>query len=197
MSPALRGVVLHLRSRSIPATGLVFLAAAAFTAAGYRAQDPGTAHAVGLIAAVLGVAALARTLAGPDEELERGTPVRWRLVRTLHLTLLAGVLLGLLAAVHAVADRPGHAVPPGSLALTVTALAGLTALSAALFGAQAAWVPPIGWALLMVAVGPRPSTFEQALTWMVQEPRTTTSTATALTLAVLGAVAYALRGSRH
>ncbi|GAA1383524.1 hypothetical protein GCM10009639_03970 [Kitasatospora putterlickiae] len=197
MTPALRGVVLHLRSRSIPATGLVFLAAAAFTWAGYRADDPGVAQVVGLIAAVLGVASVARTLAGPDEELERGTPVRWRLVRTLHLTLLGGVLLGVLATVHAVADRPTHAVPPVGLALAVTALTGLTALSAALFGAQAAWVPPIGWALLMVATGPRPSVFEQVLTWMVQEPRTTASTATALTLAVLGTLAYALRGSRH
>ncbi|MFF4383874.1 hypothetical protein [Kitasatospora sp. NPDC001547] len=197
MTQRLRGLVLHLRSRAIPATLLVFLAAAALTWAGHRLDDPGTARAVGLIAVVLGVAAVARTLAGPDEELERGTPVRWRLVRALHVLLLGGVLFGLLAAARAAADRPTHAVPFGSLALAVSALTALTALAAALFGAHAAWAPPVGWALLMVAIGPRPTRFEQALTWLVQEPRTDTSTTVAVGLTVLGAVAYTLRGSRR
>ncbi|MFJ6619308.1 hypothetical protein ACIQOW_17220 [Kitasatospora sp. NPDC091335] len=197
MTPGLRGLVLHLRSRAVPAALLVFLVAAALTWAGYRLDDPGAARMVGLVAAVLGVAAVARTLAGPDEELERGTPVRWRLVRALHVTLPGAVLLGLLAAVHLAVGRTAHAVPFATLVLAVPALTGLTGLAAVLLGAQAAWVPPVGWGLLMLAVGARPSLVEQAMTWMVQEPRTDTSTAVAVGLTVLGTAAYTLRGSRR
>ncbi|WP_331742273.1 hypothetical protein OG535_00755 [Kitasatospora sp. NBC_00085] len=197
MTGDLRGVVLHLRSRGIPATVLAYLAAAGLTWAGYLTDDPTTSRMVGLIAVVLGVAATARTLAGPDEELERGTPVPWRLIRAVHLTLLGAVLLGLLAAVHLIAGQPARAVPWGNLVEAVLALTALTALTAVVLGAHAAWVPSIGWALLMLALGPRITLDGQVLTWMVQEPRTVTSTTTAACLTVVGAAAYIQRGSRR
>ncbi|MEU9047890.1 MULTISPECIES: hypothetical protein [unclassified Kitasatospora] len=196
MTPGLRGLVLHLRSRAIPATAVVFLCAAALTWAGCRMDDPGGSRMVRLIAVVLGVAAVARTLAGPDEELERGTPARWRLIRALHLTLLGGALLGLLAAVGLLAGRQTHAVPLGTLVQAVSALTATTALAAVLFGAQAAWAPPVGWALLMLAVGPRDNITGEALTWMVQEPHTDVSRTVPAVLTVVGAAAYIRWGSR-
>jgi fermentation-respiration switch protein FrsA (DUF1100 family) len=196
MTPGLHGIVLHLRCRAVPATVLVFLAAAGLTWAGYLPDDPSTARMVGLIAVVLGIAAIARTLAGPDEELERGTPMPWRLVRAVHLTLLGGFLLGLLTAVHAVAGQRAPAVSFGNLVQAVLALTALTALGAVLLGAHTAWVPSIGWALLILAMGPRSSVSGQALTWMVQDPGTVTSTTVAALLTVVGIAAYVRRGSR-
>lgn len=196
MTPGLHGIVLHLRCRAAPATALVFLAAAGLTWAGYLSDDPGLTRMVGLIAVVLGIAVTARTLAGADEELERGTPMPWRLIRAIHLLLLSGSLLGLLAAVHLVAGRQAPAVPFGTLVQAVLALTALTALGAVLFGAHAAWVPSIGWGLLMLAMGPLKSVGGQVLTWLVQDPRTVTSTAVAALLTVVGIVAYARRGSR-
>jgi hypothetical protein len=196
MTPGLRGIVLHLRCRAIPATVLLFLLAAGLTWAGYQLDDPVTARMVGLIAVVLGIAATARTLTGPDEELERGTPIRWRLVRAVHLTLLGGTLFALLTAVHLTVGRQVHAVSLGSLAQAVLALTALTALAAVLLGAHAAWVPSAGWALLMLVVGPRSSVSGQALTWLVQEPATVTSTTVVALLTVVGVAAYAQRGSR-
>ncbi|MFE9613525.1 hypothetical protein [Streptomyces sp. NPDC006012] len=192
-----RGIMLHLRSRAVPATVLVFLAAAGLTWAGYLLDDPATARTVALIAVLLGIAPIARTLSGPDEELERGTPVPWRLIRTVHLTSLGGTLLSLLAAVHLIAGRWPAVVSFGTLAQAVAALTGLTALSTVLLGAHAAWAPSLGWALLMVAVGPRNSVGGQALTWMVQEPGTVTSTTVAVLLTVVGGVAYARHGSHR
>ncbi|MER6399874.1 hypothetical protein ABT263_28110 [Kitasatospora sp. NPDC001603] len=196
MTAGMRGIALYLRSRAIPSTVLVFLAAAGLTCAGYLSDDPMTARMVGLIAVVLGIAAIARTLSGPDEELEHGTPVPWRLIRLLQVSLLGGTLLGLLAAVHQIAGKRAHAVPFGNLLWAVLALTAVTALATALVGAQAAWVPAIGWALLMLVVGPRNSVGGQALTWMVQDPRTVTSTTVAALLTVVGVAAYTQRGSR-
>ncbi|MGY1434059.1 hypothetical protein [Streptomyces reniochalinae] len=196
MTRGSRGLMLYARSRSIPATLLVFLAAACLAWTGYLTDDPATAHRIGLIAVVLGVAAVPRTLAGPDEELERATALPWRLVRTLHLTLLAGLLLSLLAADHLITARQSHTVPFDNLAQAVPALTASTALSAACFGARTAWMPSVGWGLLMIAVGPRISLGGQALTWMVQEPPTVTSATTAALLTVVGVAAYARRGSR-
>ncbi|MFJ8623644.1 hypothetical protein ACIRD3_12475 [Kitasatospora sp. NPDC093550] len=197
MNPGLRGIVLHLRSRAVPATVLVFLAAAGLTWAGHLTHDPMVARTVGLTAAVLGAAATARTLAGPDEELERGTPAPWRLIRALHLTLLGGLLLGLLTAAHLTAGQRDHTVFAGGLLQAVPALTALTALAAVLLGAPAAWVPATGWALLVLATGPRKSVGGQALTWMVQDPATATSVTAATVLTAVGAVAYTLRGSRR
>lgn len=196
MTPGLHGIVLHLRCRAIPATALVFLAAAGLTWAGYLSDDSELTRMVGLIAVVLGIAATSRTLAGPDQELERGTPMPWRLIRAIHLLLLGGSLLGLLAAVHLAAGRPASAVPFGTLVQAVLALTALTALGAVLFGAQAAWVPSVGWGLLMLALGPQNTVSGQVLSWMVQDPRTVTSTTVAVLLTVVGAVAYSRRGSR-
>ncbi|WP_406488012.1 hypothetical protein [Streptomyces phaeochromogenes] len=196
MTPGLHGIVLHLRCRAVPATVLVFLAAAALTWAAYLSDDPATTQRLGLIAVVLGVAPTARTLAGPDEELERGTPAPWRLIRAVHLLLLGGVLLGLLVVVHRIAGQQAHAVAYGTVVQAVLALTALTALGAVLVGARAAWVLPIGWAMLMLAVGPRESVIGQALTWMVQEPGTVTSTTVVALLTVVGVAAYTRRGSR-
>jgi hypothetical protein len=196
MTPGLHGIVLHLRCRAVPVTVLVFLAAAALTWAAYLPDDPAITHRLGLIAVVLGIAPTARTLAGPDEELERGTPAPWRLIRAVHLLLLGGVLLGLLVVVHRIAGQGAHAVAYGTVVQAVLALTALTALGAVLVGAHAAWVLPIGWAMLMLAVGPRESVVGQALTWMVQEPGTVTSTTVAALLTVVGAAAYTQRGSR-
>ncbi|WP_019544773.1 hypothetical protein [Streptomyces sulphureus] len=196
MSRGSRGVLLYARSRSIPTTVLTFLAAAGLTRAGYLAEDPATTHRVCLIAVVLGVAAIAHTLAGPDGELERPTALPWRLVRTLHVTLLGGILLGLLTASQLIAAQWTHSTPFANLAQAVLALTALTALSAACFGARTAWVPSVGWALLMLAVGPRVSVGGQILTWLVQDPRTVTSTTVAALLTVVGLAAYAQRGSR-
>jgi hypothetical protein len=140
MTPGLHGIVLHLRCRAVPATVLVFLAAAALTWAAYLPDDPATSQRLGLIAVVLGIAPTARTLAGPDEELERGTPAPWRLIRAVHLLLLGGVLLGLLVAVHRIAGQGAHAVAYGTVVQAVLALTALTALGAVLVGAHAAWV---------------------------------------------------------
>ncbi|MEZ0091940.1 hypothetical protein [Streptacidiphilus sp. EB129] len=85
----------------------------------------------------------------------------------------------------------------GSLVQAVLALTALTALDAVVLGAHAAWVPSIGWALLMLAVGPRNSVGGRALTWMVQEPGTVTSTTVAAFLTVVGFAAYAQHGSRR
>ncbi|WP_048910488.1 hypothetical protein [Streptomyces sp. NRRL WC-3744] len=197
MTPDLRGVMLHLRSRAVPATVGIFLAAAGLTWAAYLLDDPTTARTIALIAVVLGVAPLARTLCGPDEELERGTPAPWRLIRALHLTSLGGILLVLLTAAHLIAGRRHSVVSFGTLAQAVAALTALTALAAVFVGAHAAWVPSLGWALAMVAAGPRASVGGQALTWMVQEPGTVASTTVAVLLTVAGGVAYARCGSRR
>ncbi|WP_421107657.1 hypothetical protein [Streptomyces sp. NEAU-S77] len=195
---SLRRTVLHLRCRAIPATALVFLAAAAVTWSSYASDDPGTTRTIGQTAIVLGMAATARTLAGPDEDLERSTAAPWKLIRTVHVTALGGTLLALLTAAHRFGAGPGGvAVPEGMLVQAVFGLLALSALGAAVLGAARAWSLPVGWGLTALTVGPKGTPSGEALTWMVQDPGTTISITVAAVVTVVGVGDYIRRGSHR
>src|SRR5665811_1737330 len=151
-----RLLVLHARARRVPAitAGLgaltiAFWALGAQLAHQSGATDPASWMTVmaPLVAAVL----VSSTFSGADDELELSTRSRWAGLRVgplATLTLLASTLLAL----------TGCWAPErfGAQALVrgVVGDVGLVALTAAIIGARASWVPALGLAIVALTRGP-------------------------------------------
>ncbi|WP_432970698.1 hypothetical protein [Dactylosporangium sp. CA-233914] len=193
----MRWVWLYLRARRVPAALATSTALLAAAWAGHLLWSDSRLVNANLVAltVLLGVSALAATLGGPDEDLERTAPVRWPLRRVVHL-LAAALAVGVPLALTALtAARFG---PLGLVVRDLAGLLGLTALGAAVGGAGRSWIAPLGWTLVAVApfLDPSHSVRLQVLCWPVQPAGNTAAWICAAVLAAGGTIAYAWRGGR-
>lgn len=187
-----RWLVLHTRARQVPASaGAVVVGVAALAA---LAQPDGSPQ-LAAFGAALGVAAVATGLGGHDLALDRTAAFGWPPRRAAHLLLGGAVVAALLLAVGLVADP----IAPDAFVLRdVLGLGGLAALGAVLFGARAAWAPPIGWSGVTLVVPPGDDHWlSRLLTWPVQPTSTTSATITAVVLGCAGLLAYSWLGCRR
>ncbi|MCG8915716.1 hypothetical protein L6E12_07940 [Actinokineospora sp. PR83] len=181
-----RWPLLYARSRRIPATAVAaVLAAGAFGLLTGDAADPRLAA----LAAALGAAALATSLGSADPALDRTAAFAWPPRRAVHLLLGVALLAGLFLLAAPLA-------PDRVLLRDVVGLAGLGALGATAFGADAAWSLPVTWAALTLVVPPADGV-GAVLTWPVQPETSTAATATAATLGCAGLLVHSALGCRR
>ncbi|MDG4830450.1 hypothetical protein O7627_14200 [Solwaraspora sp. WMMD1047] len=184
--------LLYLRSRRVPLAVAVGVGGAAVVWALYLAfaEDRDATGLLVVMTVVLMVAALAPTLAGPDENLDRTASMRWPWRRAVHL--LAGLLVVvavLLATLHT-----GARFGPAALVVRDAAgLLGLTALCATVLGAARSWFLPLGWTTV-AAMYPQEGTWGAVATWQGQPTGSRAATMTAAVLAVAGLIAYSVAG---
>ncbi|MFF2773415.1 hypothetical protein ACFVU3_00765 [Streptomyces sp. NPDC058052] len=131
---------LYLRSRAVPGTLAVLLAAVA--AVWVLAPEEGSPHArvPVLMAPLLVAAAIGASLHTPSDELDRTAVRPWWPLRLGHVLVPVALAAGLFALV-----LPGHPAEFGAPAAVrnTLGLTGLTAGAAALAGARASWLPPV------------------------------------------------------
>ncbi|MEU9484717.1 hypothetical protein AB0D83_13790 [Streptomyces decoyicus] len=188
----MRWLILHARSRQVPASAA---AVALVALAVWALHGPGPVdQAMAVLLLTANVAAASVGLGGWDVVLERTAAIRWMPRRAAHV-LLAGACAG--AALLAV-QAAGVKLAPAEVVVRDSAgLVGLAALGAALCGAQFAWTLPTGW-LAFTLFGPPPGgTAGDVVMWMVYSPATTASTGTAWALFAIGTVVYAIAGPRR
>ncbi|SCF20793.1 hypothetical protein GA0074695_4343 [Micromonospora viridifaciens] len=199
---AARLAQLHLRARGGPVfgVGLGLAALLAWGAGHWLATRPYFSGPVArlpvvLLAPLLAAVLLAPTLAGADDELERGTALPWQRWRLGHLLLAAAAIGGLLA-------LTGLRAPEvfGAYALSRNTLGcvGLVAVGAALLGARLAWLPAFGYVCAIYAAGPRQVGGAAGVwAWPAQPSSVTSSWLTACTLFAFGTLWYAVRGAQR
>ncbi|WFE95259.1 hypothetical protein [Micromonospora sp. WMMD987] len=184
--------LLYLRSRRVPLAlaAVVGGLAALWTTYLIFAEDRDVTPMMVVMTVLLMVAALAPTLAGPDESLDRTASVRWPWRRAVHLLVgLLVVLVFLLATLHT-----GARFGPAALVVRDAAgLLGLTALCATVFGAARSWFLPLGWTIV-AAFYPQDGTWGAAATWQGQPTDSRVAAVAAAVLAGGGLVAYAMFG---
>lgn len=196
-----RLLVLHARARRVPAitAGLGVLTLATWALGNQLAHeseqvDPANRMKGTVMASLVAAVLISTALAGEDDELELSTRACWARLRSgllLALTLLASTLLALTGC-WAPEQFGAHALVRG-----VVGEVGLVALSAAVIGARASWVPALGAAIVALARGPVDSgTVTAMLTWQVQPTDVRAAGTTALALGVAGLVIHARLGSR-
>lgn len=183
----MRWLVLYLRARRTP---LALGVAAGTTAATWlmttaTAEDGPVDPIVRVLTVVLSVAALAVTLGGPDDALDRTAARPWRLLRASHLLAALGVVVALLIGVRY--------EPFGAIVRDGAGLLGLTALGAATLGPARSWFVPVAWTLAALAF-PLTGRWGEALTWQSQTVENRAAAAVAGVLALGGGLAYVLRG---
>ncbi|GIJ60986.1 hypothetical protein [Virgisporangium aurantiacum] len=192
----MRWLALYLRSRGAWVAVAVAVGAVALVWGAWSwFSDARTVNARAVtLTVMLGVAAFARTLDGPDESLDRTAAVRWPLRRFVHVLVLGAVIVGLLMPTLLTGAR----FEPATMVLRNTAgLLGLTALGAALVGAALCWVAPLTWTVVSVLpiLDASSKVGWQVVGWLVQPTGTTAATACAVVLAVSGLAAYSWRGA--
>ncbi|GGY00957.1 hypothetical protein [Streptomyces minutiscleroticus] len=189
----MRWLVLHARSRQVPASAAAVLAAA--LAVWFLAADGGsTDPRLSVLALTGAVAAASVGLGGQDVALDRTAAVRWVPRRAAHVLAIGAVAAGALLTVRAAGADLGTA---SVLLRNSAGLTGLAAAGAVLCGAAYAWTLPLGWLAPLLFAPPAPEGPMQVLTWMTLPPHTAAATWTALVLGVAGTVAYAVVGPRH
>jgi hypothetical protein len=187
-----RWVVLHAKSRQVPASA----AAVVVGVAGIAAIAPeGGSPQLAALGAAVGVAAVATGLGGHDLALDRTAAFGWPPRRAAHLLLGGTLVAALLLAVGLVDDPIATAA---FLLRDVAGLGGLAALGALLFGPRAAWALPVGWTGVTLVVPPGDDHWlSRLLTWPVQPTGTAQATTTAVVLGCAGLLAYSWFGCRR
>ncbi|MEW2440544.1 hypothetical protein [Micromonospora marina] len=191
----MRWLTLYLRCRGV-------LAAAGAAAAGVlvswwlgqAADEPRLRIAVASLSALVATVAFGPGLTGADPELERTASLAWRPRRAAHLL----AVMATAALISAAPVLTGEPLAKTALMIRDTAgLAGLLAIGAA-WGAQWAWLLPVGWTLVVVLSGPASGhAYQEVLTWMLQPAGTTSAAVSAATIAVAGVVTHAFLGGRR
>ncbi|MFG3011094.1 hypothetical protein ACGFZB_11640 [Streptomyces cinerochromogenes] len=192
------GLLLYVRSRTLPATLAALAATAAFAvwaAARLDAYlDPDRRVPIVAMAPLLASAVIGASLYTPSDELDRTAVRRWwprRLTQLAGLTALAALLVTPAVLGHAETFGP-PAVLRNTLGCT-----GLTATAAVLLGARLSWLPAFGY-VTAVYLGSTTARGRAATIWAwpMQPGAATGAWATAVTAFVLGAALYAVRGAR-
>ncbi|MES4904841.1 MULTISPECIES: hypothetical protein [unclassified Streptomyces] len=193
-------LLLYARSRALPMTIAVLIAAAPATAwladwtvahsdLGPRARLP-----VVVLAPMLVSAAIGASLYTHSEELDRTAVRPWwprRACQLLLLTAVAAALLGLAV--------PGEARGYGAYAMTrnVLGAVGVSALAAALIGARLSWLPMLVHTGAVYFTAPAEEGGPGAVwAWSVQPGPQPAAWWTAVALFAAGTCLYALRGAR-
>ncbi|MEV6692115.1 hypothetical protein AB0M35_11685 [Micromonospora sp. NPDC051196] len=195
---------MHLTARGGPAflVGLVVIAVLAWAAGSWLADRPTFGGSVARIpvvalAPLLAAVLLGPSLAGADEELERGTPLPWRVWRTGHV-LLAAVLSAAVLSLAGLADP--HTFGAYALVRNTLGHTGLVVGAAALLGVRLAWLPAFCYGCAVYAAAPRGTDRVTAIwAWPVQPSSATVSWLVVGVLFVAGITGYVLRGAggRH
>ncbi|WP_028193036.1 hypothetical protein [Salinispora pacifica] len=191
---------LHLRARGASAfvagasaIALLAWAGGTWLAAQPHLGGPAARLPVVVLAPLLAAVLLGPTLAGADEELERGTPLRWPAWRVGH------VLLAVLAVATALALtglRAPETFGAQALARNTLGWIGLVAGATALLGARLAWLPAFGYGCVVYLAAPRDAGVFVALwAWPVQPATAAASWLAAGGVLALGLAGYAYRGS--
>jgi hypothetical protein len=181
---------LFLRSRRLPAALATSLAAVVVTWVAWSAATDRreVSQSLTVLTVTFALAPLIPTLSGDDDALESTAALRWRPRRAAHLIACFAVVAAALAVTRATGAWFG---PTWEVVRDSAGLTGLIGLSAALFGARAAWVPPIGWAAVQVIFGSRDG--NPALFWLLRPAGDRSAAATAAVLFAGGVLAYTLR----
>lgn len=196
----MRLLLLYLRSRHVPMAiaGAVGVVAALWWID--QLSDHRLTERLALLAVVAATVAAGPGLAGADVDLDRTAAIGWPPRRAVHLLAIGGAVIGIVTAASLTGD--GFA-PAGEVVRDTAGMVGLLALSAALFGAARAWLPPVVWALaaltgLLQRWQPPPDqvTDHRMLTWMLHPADSAVAGWTAAGLAVAGVLAYAFAGPR-
>lgn len=145
---------LHLRARGASAfvagasaIALLAWAGGTWLAAQPHLGGPAARLPVVALAPLLAAVLLGPTLAGADEELERGTPLRWPAWRTGHVLL---AVLAVAAALVLTGLRAPETFGAQALARNTLGWIGLVAGATALLGALLAWLPAFGYAYVVL-----------------------------------------------
>ncbi|MEV0004765.1 hypothetical protein AB0H28_21135 [Micromonospora sp. NPDC050980] len=191
----MRWLALHLRCRGVPAAaGAAVAGVVVLWWLGQAADEPRLRLAVALMSALVATVPFGSGLTGADPALERTAALAWPPRRAAHI-------LAVMAAAAIIATVPALTSEPlATVGLTVRNTAGLGGLLAvgAAWGAQWAWLLPVGWTLVVVLSGPVSGhVYQEVLTWMVQPLGTTSAAASATTIAVVGVLTHAVLGGRR
>jgi len=198
---SMRLLVLHSRARRVPAisASLGVLTLATWALGNQLAHESGHVDLANrmrgsVMASLVAAVLISTAMTGADDELELSTRARWARLRSgllLALTVLASTLLALTGC-WGPEQFGAHALVRG-----VVGEVGLVALSAAIIGARASWVPALCVAIVALSRGPTDSGIIAAmLTWQVQPTDVRAAGTTALTLGAAGLVIHAQRGSK-
>ncbi|WP_338315517.1 hypothetical protein [Streptomyces bohaiensis] len=190
MTGVTAGTVLHLRSRRVPAAALLLAVTAGAVWGVGRFGDGAADPRLVALAAAGGVSAASVGLAGQDPALDRTAALRWVPRRAVHVVLVAAaVALALL-----VAGAPGAQLGPWEVLVRLCAgSAGLVAFAAACWGAQHAWVLPLGWFAVVLFVPVRQGFPD----WILAPPGDGAAAWTAIVLLAGGTATYAVLGPRR
>lgn len=193
-------MALHARARGVPAAlaGTVAVAVLVVVLGDWLREHGGFADrtpavTVASLAALLAAVLPGAGLAGADDELERSTPLPWPWWRTGHLLAVAAATAAAFAAAGAAS---GALDGPGVLLRDVAGLLGLTALSAVVVGARAAWAPVTAYVLVTFLLGLGGGPGVVVWGWAFEPAGSRPAAITAAALAATGGVLYALRGAR-
>jgi hypothetical protein len=184
-----RWLTLYLRSRQVPAALAVTVGATAllWLVGSVSRPAPGAPWAV--LAVGLGLGVLGLGLVGADPTLDRTAAINWPLRRLIHIVAAAAVVGALVAATDL--------APLGVVLRDSTGSAGLTALTASVFGRQLAWAPAIAWTGAAAMIGAPTQPILRVLTWPTQPADSAAAVIVALVLGIGGALTYALTGARR
>lgn len=190
-----RLLALYLRSRRTPAAvAAIATATLGWWAMGLLGSDPQGHQVLAGLAAAIGAALLAPGLAGADPNLERSAALPWPRWRAAHVVAGVAVVGGALAATL-LTDDP--IAPVLVLIRNAAGLVGLVAVTAALFGTNGAWAPPLAWSALGLMAGPLAGSWlKEGGTWLVQPAGSGPAMVVATVLAIGGLVAYSANGVR-
>jgi RNA polymerase sigma-70 factor, ECF subfamily len=193
--PAMRLLLLYLRSRQVPAALATAVGSVAVLWWLSQATDDPTLHAtLGLLAVAAGTAAAGTGLAGADIDLDRSAAIAWPPRRAAHVVAVGGAIIGIVAATALTGDQ---LAPARQIVRDAVGMSGLVALGAATLAASRAWVAPLTWTLLVLLWVPAAgATYQQVLSWMLQPAASAPAAITASVLGVTGVLAYAILGPR-
>jgi hypothetical protein len=200
MRPAPTGTWLHVRARGGHrfVAGLTIVAALGWVAAQWLAtrpffDGPGARVPVVAVAPLAAALLLGTTLAGADEQMERGLPVRWRRWRFAHLTASTVMIA---AALSLIGLRSPETYGAYALIRNAIGLVGMVAGAAVGVGPRLFWLLPFGYVCAIYAAHPaRDGGPAQIWAWPVQPSWQPASWWTAIVVALIGGAAYTLRGA--
>lgn len=196
-----RLLALHLTARGGPAstaslTVITLLAWAGGNWLASRSSFDGPAARIPVVALapLLAVLLLGPTLAGADEDLERSTPLPWRIWRAGHILLAA---LTIAAALSLAGLHKPDVFGAYTLVRNTLGCVGLVTGGAALLGARLAWLPAFIHVTAVYAAAPRHgNTATEIWAWPIQPTTSGASWTVATGLFILGSASCISRGPR-
>lgn len=195
------GLRLHLRARGALAfaVGVLAVATTGWFAADWlvhREWLGGADARIPIIAAAPLLAAVlsATSLGGADEDLERTTAVPWRVVRTVHVLVIAAIIGFALALIGL---WEPHIYGAFELVRNVLGYLGMITAAAVVLGARLAWAPAFGYAAVVYLAAPKPLGSGTAWwTWPLQPWGTHAAAWVAGGIFVVGLALYSWFGAR-